>query len=287
MIRFIRRSLPAFTLLLLLGAIGLTASCLHNTDRGADRQVTASVAERAGPSVGEKGGKFTDPKVCGECHTPQYTQWLGSMHHYAQASLTVEIINDYFYKKLGKTGGAFCVKCHTPIGTAMGEPYNLPNRERSPLSMAGVSCDVCHSIEKGHGQSQAYVDLKPGHTVYGPVGKGTPDDPPPAPNDFHATEQRDLFKSSAMCQQCHEAIVPNGLRLQETYSEWKESPWAKEGVTCQSCHMGPIPGRPSERKQGEIAQVAGLKLPKRPMSDHSFIGVDYHWTPDFPLRGKA
>lgn len=239
------------------------------------------------PTVKGEGGKFTDPKRCGECHSTQYSQWLGSMHHYAQASLTNELVNDFLHKKTGKTISAFCVQCHAPIGTVIGERYDLPNKERSPLSLAGVSCDVCHSMDRSHGQAQAFFELKPGNTVYGPHGKGGEKDPPPAKSDFHATEQRDVFKSSQLCQQCHEVIVPNGLRLQETYTEWKNSPWAKEGVTCQACHMGPVPGKPSARPVGEIAQVAGAELPKRPLSDHSFTGVDYHWTDDYPLRGKG
>jgi len=234
-----------------------------------------------------KGDTFIEPKVCGECHATQYSQWMGSMHHYAQASLTNELVNDFLHKKTGKTISAFCIQCHTPIGTVMGERFDLPNKERSPISMAGVSCEVCHSMETSHGQAQAFFELKPGKTLYGPHGKGGETDPPPATSEFHQTEQRDVFKSSQLCQQCHEVIVPNGLRLQETYSEWKNSPWAKEGVTCQSCHMGPVPGKPSERPVGEIAQVAGIELPKRPLSDHSFIGVDYHWTDEYPLRGKG
>jgi len=233
-----------------------------------------------------KGEGFTDPKVCRSCHADQYSQWLGSMHRYAQASITNELVNDFLLKRTGQTIGPFCIRCHTPIGTEMGEPYGMPNEERSAISMTGVSCDVCHSVTKLHGSAQAFFKLNPSNTVYGPHGKGNEKDPVSQTVDFHGAQQSDLFKKSEFCQQCHEVVVPNGLRLQETYSEWKASPWAAEGVTCQSCHMGQIPGRPSERPMGEIAEVPGLDLPKRPLSNHSFIGVDVHWTDDYPLRGK-
>jgi len=247
---------------------------------------SAEDAPAKAPTFKGEGGGFVNPKVCGECHSTQYSQWLGSMHHYAQASIPNELVNDFLFKRTGKTIGAFCIQCHTPIGTVMGERLDLPNKERSPISMAGVSCEVCHSMQTSHGQAQSFFELKPGKTLYGPHGKGGEQDPPLATSEFHGTEQRDVFKSSTLCQQCHEVTVPNGTRLQETYSEWKNSPWAKEGVTCQSCHMGPVPGKPSERPVGEIAQVAGLDLPKRPLSDHSFIGVDYHWTDEYPLRSR-
>jgi hypothetical protein len=272
-------------LLVCAGVVTAMVSCVR--EYASVQSDTAPDRSGKNPKFKDEGGTFTDPKVCGECHSTQYSQWVGSMHHYAQASIPNEIVNDFFYKRLGKTGGAFCVKCHTPIGTALGEPYNLPNKERSAVSMSGVSCDVCHSIDRNHGQSQGYVGLKPTVKVYGPDGKGTEQDPPPANSEFHEAEQRDMFKSSKMCQQCHEVIVPNGLRLQETYVEWKESPWAKEGVSCQACHMSATPGKPAERPMGEIAQVAGVELPKRPISDHSFVGVDYHWNDLYPLRGRG
>lgn len=187
---------------------------------------------------------------------------------------TNELVNDFVTKQFGETAGAFCTKCHTPIGSVMGEPFDMPNKDRTPLSLTGVSCVVCHSIDEAHGKSQTYIQLKPSNKVYGPHGKGSENDPPPVKVDFHQAEQRDVFKSSQMCRHCHEVTMPNALRLQETYSEWKNSPGAKEGVTCQSCHMGPVPGKPTEYPVGQIAEVADLELPERPLSNHSFIG----WT---------
>lgn len=281
----VRRRMYIGMVLLVCACAVLAVSCVSEPVA----EKTEASDENAAKASRVKGedGKFTDPKVCGECHSTQYSQWLGSMHHYAQASITNELVNDFLLKKTGKTIGAFCVQCHTPIGIAMGEGYGLPNKERSPISMTGVSCDVCHSMDRSHGQAQAFFELKPSNKVYGPHGKGGENDAPLAKSDFHEPEQRDVFKSSELCQQCHEVTVPNGLRLQETYSEWKNSPWAKEGVSCQSCHMGPVPGKPSERPVGEIAQVAGVDLPKRSLSNHSFIGVDQHWTDDYPFRGKG
>jgi hypothetical protein len=246
---------------------------------------TQSEEESADPNQA-----FTDPKVCGGCHPRQYDQWVGSMHHYAQATYPMELVNDFLLKETGKTIGPFCIQCHTPIGTINGEPYGLPNKDRSAISMSGVSCVVCHSIKESHGASQAFFGLKPGNTVYGPHGKGTEGDPPFGRMTAHQAEQKDIFKSSELCQNCHELMVSNGLRLQETYSEWKNSPWAKEGVTCQQCHMSSTPGRVSKPERGVIAEVGGVDLPERPLSDHSFLGPDQHWDENYPFRsmdGKA
>ena len=272
------RSQFIFLVLLILGISSLAVSCAREP---------SVVKEGAGGEGSEvKGATFTSAEKCGECHTAQYTQWLGSMHHYAQVSPTMDLINRFALERTGQTIGLFCIRCHTPIGTIMGEPYGAPNDQRSPISLEGVSCEICHSVSKEHGQAQALFKLDPSHKVYGPYGKGGANDPPMAKIDFHQAEQRDVFKKSEFCQHCHELVVENGLRLQETYDEWKNSPWAKEGVPCQSCHMGPEPGKPSERPTGPIAEVGDLKLPDRPLSDHSFTGVDYHWTDEYPLRDK-
>jgi hypothetical protein len=250
---FLNPYMKSFILVFLIALIG---ACLPA--QYAERKMT--------PIADAKEEGFTDPKLCGGCHSKQYDQWVGSMHHYAQATYPMELVNDFLLKETGKTIGPFCIQCHTPIGTINGEPYGLPNKERTPLSMSGVSCDVCHSMSEEHGASQAFFGLKSGNKdaiVYGPHGKGTKDDPALTKSSFHRSEQRDIFKSSEMCQNCHELMVPNGFRLQETYREWKDSPWAKEGVTCQGCHMSPTPGRPVPRERGFIAEIDSADLPER------------------------
>ena len=48
---------------------------------------------------------------------------------------------------------------------------------------------------------------------------------------------------SGFCASCHEVSVPNGLRLEEAFGEWKTSPANKQGISCQDCHAGKEPGR--------------------------------------------
>jgi hypothetical protein len=67
------------------------------------------------------------------------------------------------------------------------------------------------------------------------------------------------------------------LRIEEAFTEWKESIYAKKGITCQDCHMRALPGKADQKKvMGPAAMMFGVDLPDRPLSDHSFIGPDNH-----------
>ena len=48
------------------------------------------------------------------------------------------------------------------------------------------------------------------------------------------------MQDSRFCASCHQfdmATAINGKPLQNTYREWLESPYAEQGISCQSCHM--------------------------------------------------
>ena len=49
--------------------------------------------------------------------------------------------------------------------------------------------------------------------------------------------------TSEFCGTCHNVNLVNGVRLEEAFSEFKNNPVAKKGISCQDCHMGKEPGR--------------------------------------------
>ena len=108
----------------------------------------------------------------------------------------------------------------------------------------------------------------------------------------HPSSGRPYIKTSQFCGECHDVISPQGVRLEEAFSEWMNSPAAKEGITCQHCHMGPVAGVPmadNQRPLGRAARVAGVDpelLPLRHLTDHTFAGPDYSLLPDteFPYK---
>jgi hypothetical protein len=85
----------------------------------------------------------------------------------------------------------------------------------------------------------------------------------------------DYLRSSDFCAQCHEVTLVNGARLEETYTEYKHSPAAAKGVSCQDCHMGKEPGIPSGYDVGPAAVVGGVATKPRKLTSHLFAGPDY------------
>jgi hypothetical protein len=95
----------------------------------------------------------------------------------------------------------------------------------------GVNCEVCHSLSA--------VDLSgdgPRHVLDpGPVERGPIKD---ASAEAHGVAFSPLHTTAEACAWCHEYVNSEGTPIMTTYSEWKESSAAKEGITCQNCHMG-------------------------------------------------
>ncbi|GEM_PF-1295665 len=233
---------------------------------------------------------FPSARQCKVCHPRQYEQWSRSMHAYAQHSPVMEAFTRTLLERTSGTLGTFCTRCHTPLGTALGEEGNLPNVYRSRLSMEGVTCVVCHRMKQRHYKSSGRQHIQPGglltECIYGPF-----EDPTRVPGD-HPSQGRPFIKTSEFCGTCHDVTLPLGVRLEEAFSEWRNSPAAKQGITCQHCHMGPVPGVPvrdHQRPLGRAAVVPGVppeRIPLRHLSDHSFVGPDYSLLPDTEFPHK-
>ncbi len=167
------------------------------------------------------------PKDCGTCHPAQLQDWSSALHSKAMGPGFVgQMIhnNDPSF-----TQG--CYKCHAPLTEQLeqvgaGKGRWVKNSEYSAaLNRAGVTCAVCHVR---------------GWSVKGPPPKdGKPRDMSKIPHGGFVVDE--LFQSSKMCAACHQ-FPPTwrkikGKLLEDTYNEWKASPAAAEGKTCQTCHM--------------------------------------------------
>ncbi|HHM24354.1 MAG TPA: hypothetical protein ENJ23_04855 [Bacteroidetes bacterium] len=107
-----------------------------------------------------------------------------------------------------------------------------------------VTCDVCHTIQGFSGEVpfNANYILKPGKTKYGPR--------PGVKSPHHNTEYSDFIQTAEFCGICHNEKSPYGAWVKATQLEWKEGPYARQGVVCQDCHMPAAPGANS--KMGKI-----------------------------------
>ncbi|QGJ72258.1 Hypothetical protein PBC10988_39760 [Planctomycetales bacterium 10988] len=234
---------------------------------------------------------FPSAKTCGSCHPKQYEEWSRSMHHYAQHSPVFEAFTLTLIERTGGTIGTFCTRCHTPIGIALGETASTRNVHRSQISMEGVSCVVCHRPAGETYKSSGRVAILAGGTldqcVYGPFDHSVSEE-----LSTHPSKGSAALKSSAFCGSCHDVTNPQGVRLEEAFSEWQNSPAAKDGITCQNCHMGPVQGKPipdHQRPLGRAAVVPGVdpsRIPLRRLSDHTFAGPDYSLLPDTEFPEK-
>jgi hypothetical protein len=68
-----------------------------------------------------------------------------------------------------------------------------------------------------------------------------------------------------------------GIKLEVVWEQYRDSPAAKEGTTCQECHMGRVPGEAAGYSEWPIAIVNGRVVgdPKARHSNHSFFGPGY------------
>ena len=208
-----------------------------------------------------EASQFTEASVCGGCHNDIYEQWQGSMHNNALEDKLYKGVHALASEETNGAIDAFCAVCHTPIGTLSGEVPPLEGPDISDISKDGVQCDFCHTVTDATGIGNASFVFGPSDTKRGPF-----DD---AVSPFHETEYSDLHTRSEFCGMCHDVNHPiNGVALEATYSEWKNSPYAEQGIQCQDCHMtpGPLVNKPNPGKAASMG-------PTRPnIWTHNFVG---------------
>lgn len=188
-------------------------------------------------------GAFEKPALCGtSCHTDFYQQWQQAMmsqcytHHWDEIEYFKLAVPhaDRDPKVAGVKAG--CNGCHAPLSFLAGD-VPPPRPEANSRANESVSCDVCHTITGFAGDTPYnfnYVS-SPGKTKFG--GREGSISP------VHRTERSEFIRTAEFCGTCHNEMDPYGIWVKSTHLEWKEGPYAKEGVRCQDCHMTKAPGR--------------------------------------------
>lgn len=120
----------------------------------------------------------------------------------------------------------WCVNCHAPLVSEEGNPDDLSARI---LKEEGISCNVCH--------------VRSGEIIAARM-------PVPAEGKplAHAYQIIPEFKTSEMCESCHQFDFPQyrsttpgqpvhftGLPMQNTVEEWRSG--GLSSVSCQGCHV--------------------------------------------------
>ena len=246
--------------------------------------------------------EYVSATKCQECHPVHFDQWAMSQHAYAQLSPVYMAMQNAINHLTSKTNGDFCIRCHNQVGMNKEEPTFFSNLDRHPASREGITCIVCHRISSGAETVEGQIaqgslpygkvsgrmaiqkaDIK--DIIYGP----RPDDEVKSQIDSAGSEnihgnagQFSQISTSGFCGTCHDVNLFNGFRLEEAFSEYKNSPAAKNGVSCQDCHMGVIQGAVVAGKDKVVGEknyvygkIASSSTRDRKMTDHTFSGPDH------------
>ena len=191
------------------------------------------------------------------------------MHAYAIEDPIFHAMNKLGLEQTNGLLGEFCVQCHAPIATQMGEaPGGVLNANLSPAGRRGVTCDACHRSEAqspGHVISKFRLD----GVLYGPMNS-----PDAVPNRFHGSQYHPQIEQSENCSGCHDVINTRNVQVEATYTEWQKSIYPARGIPCQVCHM----------KWDSGTAAIGSNV-KRRVHSHVMAGVDVPLT-DFPGRDQ-
>lgn len=169
------------------------------------------------------------PETCAACHVEQYADWNSSLH-----SRTMGPGILWQLRVMTQTEGNDCLRCHAPLAeqkALVALDHGWVNAPKTPLP-AYVSPDL---HRRGNTCASCHVRR---HQRFGPP---SPIRNPRLHGGFSAQQ---AFSDSRFCVPCHQ--FPPGARslagklVENTYEEWRMSPQARQGATCQSCHM---PGR--------------------------------------------
>jgi hypothetical protein len=146
------------------------------------------------------------------------------------------------------------------------------------MALAGVSCDICHSISgtthwqtPSHEPENGSFILTPG--VDSADGVKLIKRGPFKPSEncgmgFHECVESSLHLQADLCAGCHQVYhYEDHFPLESTYLEWKHGAYAQKEILCQDCHMVDF---------ATFLRVADdFRKPQRTEYRHNFNGVNY------------
>ena len=190
-----------------------------------------------------KYGDYQTPQFCGtSCHGDIYRQWQNAMmsraytHHWDEIKYFKLAVPQAEKDSVVAGVKAGCNGCHTPLAFLAGDvPPPLP--AKGSRANESVSCEVCHTVTGFEGDVPDNFNWvsAPGKTKYGPrEGKNSPE---------HNLSKSEFLGRAEFCGTCHNEMSPYGVWVKSTQLEWKDGPYAKEGVKCHDCHMTYAPGK--------------------------------------------
>lgn len=229
-------------------------------------------------------GRLIDPsKVqsaasCATCHKREFDEWAPSLHAIAGRDniyeKAVEANEDLL--KDGIEQARFCEGCHAPGEVLAGRTNRFVSVMPSDAETEGITCVMCHTAthadpEKGNGAMTLAVNTGVDQ-LSNPMILAAPRDHARA---FGAVETNALIAKAEFCGACHTETYDSSMskverrqHVQTTFSEWRESWYARNDVTCQDCHMAPDPA-------AYVRQIRDGNLEDPERYAHNFVGANY------------
>ncbi len=190
------------------------------------------------------------------------------MHAYASKDPIFRAMNERGQRETDGALGDFCIQCHAPMAVRLGATTDGLNLDELPDDLQGITCTFCHLVDGVTDDHNNPLTLASDNTFRAGI-----DDP--IETSFHGSVGSPLHKSTgveaaALCGSCHDIITPNGVHMERSFLEWKQTQYSKTSP-CGSCHMPAF--------DGPAASVENA--PKRRVHSHVFAGVDLALV-DFP-----
>ncbi len=238
---------------------------------------------------------FPSALECATCHQQIYDEWASSSHAYASISPMFHAFENTINRLAQGTVGYFCLRCHAPVATTVGLRRDQPIWDGPLVFREGVTCVACHRVKTPYVKANGERRIEPGDLsapVYG-SGDGQGVELAIKYRDFfktklHANEnlpgqvihrqaiQFEELQQSTFCMSCHQVAVQPGIKLEVVWEQYRASPACREGVSCQDCHMGKVPGVNAGYAVGPAAVINDKVVnPERRHSNHMFYGPGY------------
>lgn len=212
--------------------------------------------------------------TCQGCHGKIFDEHMASQHERSfnnplfQAQYFDELLPQVPGNPALREEAKLCIACHAPIAYQKRKAH-LTRKDEIDPAWSGVTCDFCHTMTGFSGPVPG-----DGNFIGAPATKKL--GPFRREEDWHHAYSKFQTQSEA-CAVCHNAVNHRGLEIKATYTEWRNSRYAQEGVQCQDCHMttyGFLTGGKPVYASGQAAQMSLAEVPMRArLYTHRFPGA--------------
>jgi hypothetical protein len=166
-----------------------------------------------------------EPAACGACHVQQFEDWRTTWHAKAMGPGVLGQL--LAMSPEARDEHQDCIRCHAPLAEqADSLAAAIAGKVKTGLHAEGLVCAACHVREQRR---------------FGPPRRDGTVAKPEEMLPHDGWQASAAFADSRFCAACHQfeadGFALNGKLLENTYAEWLESPAAREGKSCQSCHM--------------------------------------------------